>query len=110
MAPRNYFTPDELTLCTYSAMYEAADFGGASKIASLTKRSPASIRMKIQNIAAMLDQAGVRRESVVSPLTGLPRGQVGRTTNWEMVEPLTKMDRNALLDRCQRILASAQRA
>lgn len=28
MAPRNYVTPDEITLCTYAAMYEAADFGG----------------------------------------------------------------------------------
>ena len=91
-------------------MYEASDFGGERRIAALTNRSPASIQMKIQNIAAMLDQAGIRRESVVSPLTGLPHGQSGRMTNWEWVEPLTRVDRKALLERCHRIIAGSRRA
>ena len=109
MAPRNYFTTDEITLCTYAAMFEAADFGGESKIALLTRRSPASIRMKIQNIAAMLDDAHVPRESVVSPLSGLPRGETGRSTNWETVEPLTKLPKQTFLTRCQGIVARSSR-
>jgi len=108
MAPRNYFTPEEITLCAYAAMYEAADFGGESKITRLTNRSPASIRMKIQNIAAMLDHAGIRRERVVSPLTGLRHGQVGRTTNWETVEPLARLGRKTFLERCHGILATTR--
>ena len=110
MATRNYFTPDEITLCTYAAMYEAADFGGESKIEKLTHRSPGSIRMKIQNIAAMLDQADIPRQSSVTPLTGLPAGQTGRTTNWETVEPLTRLSRKVFLEKCHAIFASTLRA
>lgn len=53
MAPRNYFTTDEITLCACAAMYDARDFGGERSIESRTRRGPASIKMKIQNIAAM---------------------------------------------------------
>ena len=65
MAKGNYFTPDEIVLCTYAAMYDARDFGGVSKIQGLTNRSRASIQMKIQNIASMVDEAGISRSSDV---------------------------------------------
>jgi hypothetical protein len=100
MAARNLFTPEEITLCTYAAIYEAADFGGESKIEKLTHRSPSSIRLKIQNIASMLDQAGIQRQSSATPY-----GQSGRTTNWEIVEPLTKLEQPAFLEECRGILA-----
>jgi hypothetical protein len=104
MAARNYYTPEEITLCAYAAMYDAADFGGERRIEALTHRSAGSIRMKIQNIAAMLDEARIRRESFVSPLTGRPPGESGRTTNWEQVEPLTRLPKAAFLERCQAIV------
>ena len=104
MARRNYFTRDEIVLCTYAAIYDASDFGGISKIEDLTHRSLASIKMKIQNIAAMLDEAGAKRYSNVSPLTGLPQGQTGRMTNWEIVEPLYKLPKQALFQKCRSIL------
>lgn len=107
MAKRNYFTPDEIALCTYAAMYDARDFGGVSKIEGLTHRSNASIQMKIQNIAAMVDEAGISRSSDVSPLTGLPTGETGRKTNWAIVEPLSRLSRQAFLAQCRRILASS---
>ena|SRR6266446_3538680 len=103
MARRNYFTRDEIILCTYAAMYDADDFGGIFKIERLTHRSLASIKMKIQNIAAMLDEAGAVRYGNVAPLTGLPRGQSGRTTNWEIVEPLYKLSKQAFLQKCRSI-------
>ena len=105
MAPRNYFTPDEITLCAYAAMYDAADFGGEPRIEMLTHRSAGSIRMKIQNIAAMLDEAGIKRYSFVSPLSGRPPGESGRTTNWEQVEALAKLPRSAFVERCRAIAA-----
>jgi hypothetical protein len=105
MAKRNYFTADEILLCTYAAMYDATDFGGLSKIEAIANRSLASIQMKIQNIAAMVDEAGIARSSHVSPLTGRPPGETGRKTNWEIVEPLSRLPRQALLERCRKILA-----
>lgn len=103
MAQRNLFTPNEIVLCTYAAMYNAGDFGSISDIESLTHRSLASIKMKIQNIAAMLDEAGIKRYSNESPLTGLPQGQSGRMTNWEIVEPLTQLSKQAFLQKCRDI-------
>jgi hypothetical protein len=106
MAKRNYFTTGEIVLCTYAALYDARDFGGVSEIEGITGRSPASIQMKIQNIAAMVDDAGIARSSDVSPLTGLPAGETGRRTNWEIVEPLVRLSRQAFLEHCRKIIAS----
>lgn len=103
MASRNYFTADEITLCTYGALYDARDFGGEVQIERLTKRSPASIKMKIQNIAAMLDEAQILRVSSVSGLSGRPPGEHGRTTNWEQVQGLAKLGRTDFLARCRMI-------
>lgn len=104
MTKRNNFTPDEIMLCTYAAMYDKSDFGGISEIERLTHRSLDSIKMKIHNIAAMLDEAGVKRYSHVTPLTGRPQGQSGRMTNWEIVEPLCKLPKQAFLQECRSIL------
>lgn len=105
MAARNTFTPDEITLCAYAAMYDAHDFGGLARIGDLTHRNPASISMKIQNIAAMLDEAGIPRFSFVSGLSGRPPGEKGRTTNWEQVQQLTRLSKDQFLSRCRAILA-----
>jgi hypothetical protein len=107
MASRNLFTREEIILCTYAALYDDRDLDGVEAIQTVTNRGTGSIRMKIQNIAAMLDDAGVRRLSTVSPLTGLPPGQTGRSTNWDIVEPLTRLSRPELLSRCRSILSSS---
>jgi hypothetical protein len=103
MAKKNYFTYEEIVLCTYAAMYDVRDFGGVEQIEAIKCRSMASIMMKIQNIAAMLDEAGIQRYSVISPLTGLPHGRTGRTTNWDVVELLCRLPRKSLLDKCRAI-------
>lgn len=102
---RNSFTKDEIILCTYAAMYDVEDIGGIFEIGKLTHRSLASIKMKIQNIASMLDDAGIKRKSSESPLTGLPHGQTGRKTNWNDVEPLSKVPRILFLQKCQEIFS-----
>ena len=108
MAKRNYFTQDEIVLCTYAALYDVNDFGGQSMIYSLTHRSRASITMKIANIAAMLDEVSVRRYNNVTPLTGLPQGQVGRKTNWDIVGSIYKLSKHEFLKKFQDILVKNQ--
>jgi hypothetical protein len=101
---KNLFTKDEITLCTYAALFASDDFGGINSIVTLTGRSKASIQMKIQNLAAMLDEKEIPRESSISPLTGVPHGKSGRRTNWEWVQPLTGLSKVELLNGCRAIL------
>lgn len=103
MPSRNYFTPDEIMLCTYAAIYDSNDFGGVGRIERLTNRSSASIKMKIQNIAAMLDESGIERHNDVRALTGRPPGEAGRMTNWDQVEPLTLLKQPEFLAMCRAI-------
>jgi predicted HNH restriction endonuclease len=101
--PRN--TPDELTLCTYAAMYDANDFGGVQAIFELGFRSLGSIKMKIQNIAAMLDEEGIARQSEAKALSGVPPGRRGRRTDWEFVSSLLLLPRDEFLGLCFSTLA-----
>ncbi len=97
-------TPQELTLCTYAAMYDAEDFGGIDAIHSLGLRSLDSIKMKIQNIASMLDEEGHQRESTIKGLTGKPHGETGRRTDWDFVSTYLEIDRIDHLQECLDIL------
>lgn len=105
---RNLFTKDEIVLCTYSAMYDADDFGGINEIYTLQHRSISSIKMKIMNIASMLDENSIRRFNYnsVPPLTGLTTGQSGRRTNWDIVETLYSLPKEEFLKRCKTILGN----
>ncbi len=96
---RNLFTKDEIILCTYAAMYGVEDFGGIDEIYSLQHRSISSIKMKIMNIASMLDENGIKRFNYdrVPPLTGLTTGKRGRRTNWDLVSTLYAIDKNEFL-------------
>lgn len=98
------FTRDEVVLCAYAARFNGDDFDGVEAIHSLTLRSRESIQLKVLNIAAMLDEEGVARESAVSPLSGLPTGQQGRRTNWNIVSGLVGLSRGEHLAECRRIL------
>jgi hypothetical protein len=85
------------------------DIGGVPAIQRLTGRSGKSVMAKIQNIAAMLDEEGIRRENSVAPLTGAPpRGQKGRRTNWSWVKPLTAMSRAELLGHCEMVFSESK--
>lgn len=100
------YTEEEVILCTYAAMYSVNDFGGINKIQSLQNRSLDSIKMKIMNIASMLDENGIKRFTYdsISPLTGLPTGCTGRRTNWEIVSKIYRLERNIFLQKCEEIL------
>ena len=104
---RNAFTREELVLCIYAALYDIDDFGGLNEIHSLHSRSVASIRMKIQNLVAMCDEAGVARHNSEHSLTGLPHGQKGRRTNWDLVSHYSSISRDDHLQECLQIIQSS---
>ena len=101
---RTPYTHEEVILCAYAALFEGDDIGGIDAIHSLQRRSLGSIKMKIQKIAAMLDEADIPRSSDVKPLTGKPPGEGGRRTNWDIVAYLATLPRAELLARCERIV------
>jgi len=98
------FTRDEVVLCAYAARFNGDDFVAVEAIHSITLRSRDSIQLKILNIAAMPDEEGIARESAVNPLSGLPTGQQGRRTNWDIVSGLVGLSRSEHLAECRRIL------
>lgn len=108
------YTVEEITLCTYAAMYDKNDFGGYASIHRLAqnpekKHSTASIKMKIKNIASMLDERNIHREkNGVTPLTGLPTGEKGRTTNWNVVQTLYGLEKKDFQKKCMQIIAKAK--
>ncbi|NOT01633.1 MAG: hypothetical protein HOP29_13510 [Phycisphaerales bacterium] len=101
------YSDDEIVLCTYAALSNADDFGGVEAIHSLGRRSRGSIVLKIRNIAAMLDERKIPRENLVSPLSGRPPGQNGRSTDWDRVTQLVELSSAELLAKCKRIFDQA---
>ena len=100
---RNLFTKEEITLCTYIARFGKREFD-ENDIQKLKERSVSSIKMKVQNIASMLDEEGFETNDNVSKLTGKPSGEKGRKTNWDIVSELTDLKKQDLLSLCQRII------
>lgn len=103
--PRNLYGKDEVTLCTYVALYGDEDtFGGSAlnlnRLERYCERTEASVRMKVGNISLMLDQNGY------FPVA--PYGKLGgkRNTNWDIVYSLITLEQSELGDECNRILAT----
>lgn len=102
---RNLYTEDEVVICTYIARFGRKEFD-ENDIINITNRSLNSIKMKVQNIAAMLDETGIETSNQVSKLTGLPAGQTGRRTNWDVVVKLINLSENELRKKCIEILTN----
>ncbi len=100
---RNLYTENEIILCTYLALYDTNDFS-ETDIYKIFNRSESSIKMKIQNIAAMLDEEEIKRYSKIKGLSGVTTGEKGRRTNWNWVEKLIKLSKNELFLKCEAIL------
>lgn len=98
------FSEDEIVLCTYVVLYDGYEFGGTLAIHDLTGRSFLSIKMKIRNMAAMLDANGIERSVNISPHKGAPSGRPARRTDWCIIEQLVSMPRTQLLSKCRSIL------
>lgn len=104
---KNYFTEDEIVLCAYAALHNEAEFGGIEGIHQLTRRSRSSISMKIRNIIATLDEKNISRNRSFTALAGVARGDGGRSTNWDIVEPLTRKPQTNFQAQCRDIIARA---
>jgi len=100
---RNLYTEEEIILCTYLALYSTSEFNEID-IHRIFNRPVSSIKMKIQNIAAMLDEEGIKRHSRIKGLSGLPTGKKGRRTNWNWVEKLVRLSKDDLFSKCETIL------
>lgn len=101
--PGNPYTDEEIVLCTYIARYRTGLLTEA-RVARYGERSVGSVKMKVQNIVAMLDEKGIERCPGITPLTGKPTGETGRETNWSQVERLVTLEKNDLWAGCKNIL------
>jgi hypothetical protein len=100
---RNLYTKDEIILCTYLARFGKLEFD-ENNIHKLKNRSISSIKMKVQNIASMLDEEGFKTHNNIPKLTGKPPGQKGRRTNWDIVSNLTNLKKQEFLSLCQKLI------
>ena len=100
---RNLYTKDEITLCTYLARFGKREFD-ENDIHKLKIRSVSSIKMKVQNIASMLQEEGYETNDNISQLTGKPPGQQGRRTNWDIVRNLTDLNKQEFLRLCEKLI------
>lgn len=102
---RNLFTKEEIILCTYIARFGKQEFN-EDEISTLKGRSISSIKMKVQNIAAMLDEEGFYSSENISKLSGKTTGEKGRRTNWDIVRNLTDNSKQELLSKCEGIIST----
>ena len=101
---RNLYTENEVVLCAYIARFGREDFT-ENDVAIFGNRSLSSVKMKVQNIAAMLYEAGFETSDQVSKLTGLPAGQTGRKTNWDIVKKYVNLQKADHRKKCIDILS-----
>jgi hypothetical protein len=97
------YTSEDIVLCTYIARYGTGLFT-ESKVAAYGGRSVDSVKLKVGNIVAMLDEKGIERRPGIAPITGMPRGETGRHTNWSQVEHLVTLDKADLWAQCKNML------
>lgn len=99
--PARRYERREVIVCAFVAMYGAEDLGGIERLAMPLNRDAGSLRMKAQNIAAMLEAHGLPHSLQVSPLTGKKRGEGVRGTDWDVVEPFTRLRKDEHLAVCR---------
>ena len=99
----NLFIKDEIILCTYLARFGKQEFD-ENDIHKLKDRSISSIKMKVQNIASMLDEEGFKTNDNVPKLSGKPTGKKGRRTNWDIVSNFTDLNKQDFLSLCQKLI------
>lgn len=80
MSPKNYYTLPEITFCTFIARFGRSHLDEAD-IHNFSGRSLSSIKMKVQNIASMLHEAGYPTSDSVSRLTGKPAVHISEHSN-----------------------------
>ena len=105
----NPYTNKDIILCTYIARYGTGLLTEA-KVAKYGGRSTDSVKMKVHNIVAMLDEKGIERCPDIAPLSGKPPGQAGRETNWSQVRHLISLEKTDLWAECKNILIAGPKS
>lgn len=100
---RNLYSKDEIVLCTFIARFGRDRFDEGD-IYTLKERSVSSIKMKVQNIAAMLAEEGYDTHGNVSQLSGKTTGEKGRRTNWDIVEKLAELNKVEFSRICETLI------
>ena len=101
---RNLYTENEVVLCLFIALYGTTGQINYENINKKFSRSVSSLKMKVKNIAAMLDEEGIQRYSDIKGLSGLPTGRQGRKTNRDIVEKYVKFSKIKLFEKSMDIL------
>lgn len=99
--PGRRFERQEVIVCAYVAMYGDEDLGGLARAAESLNRDAGSLRLKVQNIVAMLDVRGLPRNPTTRPLAGRTTGRPPHDTDWVVIEPFTRILRNEHLAVCR---------
>ena len=99
---KKLFTDQEVILCTYIAKF-GRGFFNEKRITRLGNRSEDSVKMKVQNIAAMLKEEGFQHSPDVSALSGVTTGEEGRRTNWDIVKPIAGISKEEHKKMCKEI-------
>ena len=92
------YTESEIVLCTFFAIY-GNDLFEMEAISKLENRSMGSIAMKIEGIAAMLEEYEVPLYSGITP------SRHCGVTNYGLVKELAKLDKLSFQAKCQPILS-----
>ena len=100
---RKLFTKNEIVLCTYIARF-GRDYFDEKRICCIENRSESSVKMKVQNIAAMLNEEGLPHSPEVSCLSGVTTGKEGRRTNWDIIKELVNQEKQEMKAMCKEIL------
>jgi len=98
------FTKNEIVLCTYIARF-GRDYFVERMVCRIENRSESSVKMKVQNIAAMLREENFPHSSEVAPLSGAPTGKEGRRTNWDIVKGLVNQEEPELRAMCKKVIS-----
>jgi hypothetical protein len=72
---RNSFTEDEVVLCAFAALHDENEFGGIGGVHRQTNHCTSSIRIKIRNNAAVLEQDGLPQNQRITRLMVRLRGK-----------------------------------
>ncbi len=100
------FTENEIIVCTHIARF-GYGYYNEKRISKLENRSESSIKMKVQNIAAMLKEEGLPYDPEINCLSGVTRGASGRRTNWDTVGQLVNLTEKELRIMCREIFAQS---
>lgn len=100
---RQRFTFGEVVVCAHIAINEGGEdvLGGIANAAKHFGRGEGSFRDKVQNCTAMLRGHGMKWNRKFSPLTGRASDGPIRTTDWNIVEIMTKLPMEDQLALCR---------